>query len=256
MNVWSIAVGGESFAAHFFGRPGGVSEGPRQGLNLGRREEETPEALAENERRVITTLGVERLFLPKQVHGCAVQVVTEKPDRSVTRGEEADAVITDVADLAVGVLTADCVPVLIAERGGRAVAAAHAGWRGLVADVLGETVRAFARYGAGPGDLLAFVGPSIGPCCYEVGNDLAERFAASPWGRECVRTAGAEKPALDLPLAAVRRLGGLGLASRHIRVFRRCTACETAAFFSHRRDGAPTGRQLSAIRLSARGRAK
>jgi YfiH family protein len=164
--------------------------------------------------------------------------------------EEADAVVSVTPGVAACVSVADCVPVLLADPVGGAVAAIHAGWRGTAARAAAEGVRALAREGAEPGRLVAAVGPSIGPCCYEVSPELADRFGREI-GPEAVALGGGA-PRLDLWRANVRVLLDAGLAAERIEVVGRCTACERELFFSHRRDAGRTGRQVGFIAPLAR----
>jgi YfiH family protein len=159
---------------------------------------------------------------------------------------EADAVVSATRGVAACVAVADCVPLLLADRRGGAVAAVHAGWRGSLARIAARAVEALTREaGARPADLVAAVGPSIGPCCYEVAGDLADRFADA-FGGEVVRP-GAAAPRLDLWAANVLALRGAGLREGSIDLLGRCTACDAGLLFSHRRDRGRTGRQVGFV---------
>lgn len=224
----------------FSTRAGGASPPPWDALNLGGAVGDDPARVAENWRRLeaATGLGFARV---RQVHGAsAVRLDAPGPP-----GEEADAVVSVRAGVAACVAVADCVPVLLADPDGGAVAAVHAGWRGTLAGAAGEGVRALCREaGARPERLLAAIGPSIGPCCYEVSPELAGRFAAA-FGPAVVRPGAA--PRLDLQEANRAVLLAAGVRAERIERLGRCTACEPALFFSHRRDGARTGRQIAFI---------
>ncbi len=228
-----------AFPHGFTTRPGGVSPAPWDSLNLGGAVGDAAERVAENWRRLesATGLGFARV---RQVHGARVV----RADAPCAPAEEADAVVSLRPGVAACVSVADCVPVLIADPESGAVAAAHCGWRGTLARAAAEGVRALAREaGAPPDRLLAAIGPSIGPCCYEVSADLAERFRAELG--PVVRGDGA--PRLDLWAANRRVLEEAGLRPERIDVLGRCSACERDLFFSHRRDAGRTGRQMAFI---------
>jgi YfiH family protein len=227
------------FPHGFTTREGGVSPAPWDSLNLGGAVGDAPDRVEANWRRLEaeTGLGFARV---RQVHG--VRVV--RADAPGAPAEEADAVVSLRPGVAACVSVADCVPVLLADPATGAVAAVHAGWRGTLARAAAEGVRALAREaGAPPERLLAAVGPSIGPCCYEVSPELAERFRAGigPVVRE------GTAPRLDLWSANRRVLEQAGLRPERIDLLGRCTACERDLFFSHRRDAGRTGRQMAFI---------
>ncbi len=227
------------FPHGFTTRPGGVSPPPWDALNLGGAVGDAPERVAENWRRleVETGLGFARV---RQVHGAHAV----RADAPCAPAEEADAVVSLRPGVAACVSVADCVPVLLADPESGAVAAVHAGWRGTLARAAAEGVRALRREaGAPPERLLAAVGPSIGPCCYEVSPELAARFRAELG--PVVREDGHVR--LDLWDANRRVLEEAGLRPDRIEVLGRCTSCEPGVFFSHRRDAGRTGRQVAFI---------
>jgi YfiH family protein len=157
--------------------------------------------------------------------------------------QEADAVLSERPGLAACVAVADCVPVLLAREDGRAVAAVHAGWKGTLAGAAAAGLQALAATGAEAAAVRVVVGPSIGPCCYEVSEELAARFAAA-FGRAVV-VPGPRGPHLDLPAANELALRQLGVT--RVERLRRCTACEPERFFSHRRDAGRTGRMVAFV---------
>jgi purine-nucleoside/S-methyl-5'-thioadenosine phosphorylase / adenosine deaminase len=228
-----------AFPHGFTTRRGGVSPPPWDSLNLGGAVGDEPARVVENWRRLEAATGL--LFARvQQVHGARVVHL----DAASVPVEEADAVVSTEVGLAACVSVADCVPVLLADPGTGAVCAVHAGWRGTLARAAAAGVRALAEIaGAPPSRLLAVIGPSIGPCCYEVSADLAGRFRAE------LGSVGGEGPAprLDLWAANRRVLEAAGVAGDRIEVLGRCTACERDAFFSHRRDAGRTGRQMAFI---------
>jgi YfiH family protein len=179
---------------------------------------------------------------PRQVHGVAVHTVARPGD---AEGVEADAIVCRLPDVAVGVVTADCVPILLATAGGAAVAAVHAGWRGLCAGVVEAGVAALP---APP--VVAAVGPHVGPCCYEVDapvlEAVRERFGASP-PAGAVRPGRAGRAWLDLGVLVAAELARAGVATV-ARATAACTACDAERFHSYRRDGPRSGRLVHWVR--------
>jgi YfiH family protein len=179
--------------------------------------------------------------LARQVHGTVLARAPfgARPD--------ADAVWTAEPGTAVGVVTADCVPILLAHRDGRAVCAVHAGWRGTAARIAALTVSALARAtGAPPADFVAAIGPHIGPCCYEVD---APVLAAIP-ERSVFRPARAGHAMLDLYAANRLQLVGAGIPARAIERVGGCTACDSTRYVSYRRDSV-SGRMIHYVRTSS-----
>jgi YfiH family protein len=213
----------------FTTRVGGVSEGPYASLNLGRKTGDDVERVDENRRIACAEIGAdaERLALNYQVHSPTVHRA-----RAGARGEKGDGLWTDEAELPVLAMSADCLPLALvrANGGAPAVAVLHAGWRGLLAGVVEAGVAAL-----GGGSLAAAVGPAIGPCCYEVQDDVAVPFRAR-FGDAIVCDGK-----LDLWRAAEQALRDAGVAS--VERTDLCTSCHPELFFSHRRDGKPRGVQ-------------
>ncbi len=213
----------------FTTRAGGVSEGPYASLNLGRKTGDDVERVDENRRRACAEIGadVERLALNYQMHTALVHRA-----RPGARGEPGDGLWSDEPDLPILALSADCLPIALARSNGRApaVAVVHVGWRGLLAGMIESAVAAL-----GGGALAAAVGPAIGPCCYEVRDDVAGPFRAR-FGPGIV-----EAGRLDLWRAAEDALEGAGVTQ--VERVDLCTACHPELFFSHRRDGKPRGVQ-------------
>jgi YfiH family protein len=180
-----------------------------------------------------------RLVMLKQIHSDHI----ERVDGGRGYFGEGDALVTDRPGVLIGVRTADCVPILIADPEHRAVAAVHAGWRGTVEDIAAKAVsRLTNEYGSKPEDLHAALGPSIGPCCYEVGPEVAARFR--PWVSDL--TAG-KKTHLDLIEVNQRQLTQAGLNPANIYAGSPCTNCGPAELHSYRRDGPKAGRMIAAI---------
>ena len=237
----------ERFPHGFTTRSGGVSPAPWDAMNLGVAVGDDPARVAENWQRLGDGVRL-RFARVRQVHGDRVVLATEPHEPR----EDADAVASATPGVAACVSVADCVPVLLADPRSGAVAAVHAGWRGSLAGIAVRAVELLAeRFGADPAELLAAVGPSIGPCCYEVDPDLAARFGAA-FGA-AVANASPAQPRLDLWMANERALRSAGLRPGNVEVLGRCTACEPARFYSHRRDRGQTGRQVGFIapRLSS-----
>lgn len=228
------------FPHGFTTRQGGGSQAPFDSLNLGGGVGDDPARVATNWAIVERETGLSFARV-RQVHG-ARAVRLEAASKPVV---EADAVLSRTPGLAACVAVADCVPILLADPASGVVAAVHAGWRGTIAGVAREAVRALqAELGAAPSRLLATIGPAIGPCCYEVAPELAARFAAEI-GPGVVRAG--PTPALDLWAANAALLRAAGVPPDRIETLRRCTSCERELFFSHRRDVGRTGRQVAFI---------
>jgi YfiH family protein len=232
------------FLHGFSTRRGGASTGPYDSLNLGRNVGDEPEHVEQNHRRLADAIGYDpaRLFDASQVHGQTVLPLRgdERPEE--VRGLKADALLAREPGVAVAVRTADCVPVLIADPTTGAVVAVHAGWRGVVSGVVREAVGALDS--RDPRRLIAAVGPSIGPSCFEVGEDVATALAQVA-GDGIVIRRGPAKPHVDLWRAVEHQLRELGVKS--IDTLGACTVCEPERFFSHRRDGPASGRMLSVV---------
>lgn len=226
----------------FTTRAGGVSVGRFATLNLGTTWGDDPAASSENLRRVAATAGfaAEALCTVVQVHEAQVVAVT-KPER---RAQQADGLVT-AAPLPLGVLSADCVSLLLADGRGR-VGAAHAGWRGTVADMAGSVVAALVELGARREELRAALCPSIGPCCFVVGADVAARFRAV-LPDAVLPDAASGRSRVDLWAVNRALLQSAGLAAAHIDDSPPCTCCDAGSFFSYRRDGAGIGQHLAFI---------
>jgi YfiH family protein len=235
----------------FSTRRGGVSSGRYATLNVGGKWGDDPDNVAHNRRRLAAAGGFDltQLFTARQVHGARVALVVDGTVPERVAETEADVVATSVPGAVVGVYTADCVPILIADDDGR-VAAAHAGWRGTVKGVASAAVEALVSVGAHRERLRAALGPSICARCFEVGEEVADAFAAVTPGA-IIRAAG-QKPHVDLWAANVQLLVAAGVPPDAIDAAPPCTMCEPERFFSFRRDGGNIGQHLSFIVAQAR----
>jgi len=222
-------------------RRGGVSSGALESLNLGARVGDDPLHVEANRRILRDRIGARPLFLD-QVHGVGLA----RLDARSQDGIAADACTTVERGLACTVMVADCLPVLFTDAAGRRVAAAHAGWRGLAAGVLEQTVQAFQSEDEGEGEggaarVIAWLGPCIGPDAFEVGDEVLAAFEAiSPAARECFRPgARPGKWLADLAGLARQRLRAAGVGRLHGNDSSEawCTVNNPLRFFSHRRDG-------------------
>lgn len=248
------AVGAAAGIRHgFFTRLGGVSGGGYASLNCGLGSRDDPEAVAENRARVARFLDAGSLITAHQVHSATAVVV----DRPWTREERprADAIVTATPGIALGVLTADCAPVLFADPQARVVAVAHAGWRGAIGGVLEATLAAMEGLGARRERVEAAVGPCIMQPNYEVGPEFEQEFLArDPGSAPFFATPDADpqgRAHFDLPGYVLDRLKRAGLTPVDAAS---CTFSGTEDFFSYRRSQARKendyGRQISAIALT------
>jgi polyphenol oxidase len=221
-------------------RAGGVSEPPFDSFNLGDHVGDDPAAVAANRARLAKAigLGAHRVVWMNQVHGDRVAVVNEAP-RAVI--DDTDALVTSTARLALAVVTADCVPVLLADARAGVAAAVHAGRVGAARGVVTRAVEAMLTLGASPGDISVLLGPAVSGANYEVPEAMADEVEAALPGSRTTTAAGT--PGLDLRAGIACQLKDLGVTS--IDVDPRCTVAD-ASLFSHRR-GAPTGRLASLI---------
>jgi hypothetical protein len=258
----------------FSTRPGGVSfVYGGSALNLGWTKEDDPSAVAENRRRFVATVtnevGAEPAFALvgiRQVHSAKVHAI--RPEDGALDGKlatadgkavlEGDGLIADVPGVLIGVGTADCVPLLVADVRKRVVAAFHAGWRGTAGRIVEHGIEKMRQqYNSQPQDLVAAVGPSIGPCCYSVGDEVRTEFHsnflyANTLFWEDTRPEASGKIHLDLWEANRKQLQNAGLTEAQITVVGECTACSRDSqgarrYFSHRDEHGVAGRMLNVI---------
>lgn len=239
----------------FTTRKGGVSAPPYATLNMGFHTGDEAAAVAANRRRFLEALGIplENVIGAEQVHGGGVARVGKGERGRGARDRESaiagvDALVTADPGSLLLLCFADCLPVFLVDRRRRAVALAHAGWRGSVAGVSEATVAELGRLGVEASDLVAALGPCIKPCCYEVSPELARRFAAR-FGEEAVGRTGWGAPSIDLAEANRLSLLRLGIPEASIFVEQACTACRTDLYYSHRFEGGTTGRMAAVLAL-------
>ena len=227
-------------------RAGGSSVGPFASMNLGDRVGDDPASVAANRRRLAAATGASPVYL-RQVHGTRVVRVGAEDAANGAAVHEADASVTVEPGIACVVQAADCLPVLLAARNGRAVGAAHAGWRGLAAGVLDAAVAAVSDAAAcRRGDIVAWLGACIGPRAFEVGPDVLAAFGVAPEAaaEDRFRPLREGKWLANLPLLARDRLAAVGV--EEIDSVDACTVEDASRFFSFRRDGV-TGRMAAAV---------
>jgi hypothetical protein len=251
----SAALQSQNGVLHgFFTRQGGVSTGIYGSLNCGLGSKDDPGSVAENRARVAEMLGTkpDLLLTLFQVHS-AKAIVAKKPWEP-NAAPEADAIVTNVPGLAIGVLTADCAPILFCDAEARVIGAAHAGWRGALSGIVESTLEAMIGLGAAPERIAATIGPAISQKAYEVGADYVERFLAVDPGAGPFFAIDADsgEPHFDLTFYVAERLAKAGITA--ITDLGLCTYCDESRLFSYRRSqhhGEPDyGRQISAILLA------
>lgn len=241
----------------FSTRVGGVSEGMWAGLNLGVSRGDDPDHVRENCRRFFAAIGADggKLARSNQVHGDNVRVITSadcETDICEKVEYEADALITAIPGVALMVTVADCVPILLYDPVRRVIAAVHSGWRGTAKGVVTRTVeRMVDVYGCCPRDILAAIGPSIGPEHFETHEDVpnAMMAALATQALQHIQIKENGKFSVDLKGLNRLRLEQAGLESDHIAVSTECTACNSDRYWSHRKSGNERGAMAAAIQL-------
>lgn len=257
----------------FSTRPGGVSTlGGKKELNLGFTDWDARENVLQNRKKLLAALGAEKMRLVplRQIHSDIIHIFDSAP-AEVPSG---DASITRTPGLLLAVQTADCIPILLADRKRRVVAAIHSGWRGTLKRIVAKTIgRMQMGFGTRPADVIAVLGPGIGRCCYEVGPEVVKQFAGQfaearewfdgpydqlatgeeqnplPWLAMAPPGHEPPPPRVQLDLIAANRaiLAESGVRPSHIFASELCTACRTDLLFSYRREGLRTGRLMAVI---------
>ena len=244
----SELLGANGFAHAFFTRRGGVSSGPFSSLNQSLVVGDRAEDVAENRRRAAAALGIEAeaILVPHQVHGRGVIVAPARARASEVETLAADAIVSDGPGMACAVRTADCVPLLFADRETRRVAAVHAGWRGVVQGVARAALESMLERGSRPEHVLVAIGPHISLHAFEVGAEVAAELERASTARTVIARSDG-KPHADLRAILAAQLEARGVPARNIEALPGCTFSDAVSFFSYRRDGRHSGRQLSAI---------
>jgi YfiH family protein len=243
--------------AAFFGRAGGVSQGPYRSLNFAANCGDLPQAVAANWQRLHEFLHpISEVVKLRQVHGNQVHVVSPDAALYASNGIQGqalrgDGLVTTRTGVALAILTADCVPILLYEPRCPAIGALHAGWRGTLGNIAREGVRALVALGACPHRIQAALGPAIGRCCFEIDQELGERFAAQvPAALPHLQPGRLGKAYLDLKGLIRNQLVEAGLSPNAILEFGPCTKCASSRYFSRRAArGGPTGLQGSFIAM-------
>ncbi len=251
----------EKRVTHFIsGKSGGVSMGPCSSLNLGFNTEDLPENVLLNRRILAENLGIHphQFVFARQAHTGTIALIEqahsgmgfENPDSAIP---DTDAMVTNVPGVCLIVLVADCVPVIFYDPVKHVAAVAHAGWRGTLKEISRLTIQTMrSQYDCLPSDILCGIGPSIGPCCYEVGEEVIQAGASLPFNtkgylRES-ETAG--KAVFDLWAANRIQLLEAGLKEEHIEISCQCTKCNADTWFSSRAGKGNTGRFAAGICLA------
>ena len=243
--VRSPVIPEDGFTHGFPERTGGVSTGPRASLNLGVRWGDDADNVAVNRRRLAEHAGYDpaQLQVTRHVHGTDVWAVGEPLDDDA----RFDGLVCDRVGPVLGAFAADCIPLLFAEPEARVAGAAHAGWRGTVAGIARNVVARMQQLGARADRIRVALGPSIGPCCFEVGPEVVAAFRAAFGELPDMVVAGPRKDHVDLRVATRAVLEGAGVRPEHIDDRPPCTRCEPERFFSYRRDGREGGVHMGFI---------
>jgi YfiH family protein len=238
----------------FTTRHEGVSRTPYNSLNLGMNTLDKPHNVEGNRSLLARAFGLNQdmLVTARQVHGSDILVIDEpNEDYSHFLGVESDAVITNQVGVMIGICVADCVPILLCDPVNRVVAAVHAGWQGTAAQLASKVVAGMkSQFGCDPKMLQAAIGPSIGKCCYEVDAPVRQAFTQNgmAWNSFTEQT-GEGNWRLDMAAANRELLLLAGVPASSIQTSDMCVSCQRELFFSYRRDGGETGRQMGFIML-------
>ena len=225
-------------------RVGGVSHAPYASLNLAEHVGDAPRAVATNRKILFQQTGLKNVRYCRQVHGNCVIGVDDTTEVSLENLPEADALISACRGIALGIYTADCVPIFILDIETPAIGIAHAGWRGTFARIAVNTLTQMkARFGTVVENCRIHLGPSIQKCCYTVSTELLTQFA------ERFGSTVRDGTNLSLQAANAHQLIETGLPATSISISPLCTACRTDLFYSHRAENGQTGRMLSYIQL-------
>jgi YfiH family protein len=238
---------------HFISaRTGGHSSAPYDSLNLSFNVGDNHQKVLKNRQLLAGALGISpaSLTTAKQIHGSHVKIVSESLLGKDSTGcqdpiDEADAMVTDVPNVCLMILLADCVPIVLYDPTKRVVGVAHAGWKGTLQAIAKKTVEVFqGSFGCSPEDIIAGIGPSIGPCCYEVGSEVVFQVEhALGTKKDYVRNESSHtKGYLDLWTANLKQLVQAGISEKNIEIAQICTHDHPSLFFSYRHEKGKTGR--------------
>lgn len=238
-------------------REDGYSTGAYSSFNANHYCGDDPDAVNKNRELLVKELGIrhESLIIPHQTHGKKVLLIDKEfmtlaPAEKAFRLEGIDALITALPDICIAVSTADCVPILLYDKGNNVVAAIHAGWRGTVSRIINETIALMEKnYQTDPANIHACIGPSISAKAFEVGDEVYEAFATAGFPMEQIAHRETEKWHIDLWKANCLELENNGTPTRNIQITGICTHGNAERFFSARRLGIHSGRILSGISL-------
>jgi YfiH family protein len=243
---------------HFIsGRHGGCSQPPFNGLNLGFGTDDTPENVLENRYILAESIGtpLDWFVFPRQTHTANIAVVDIKNRGIGSKTRESainntDALITNQKNILITVQVADCVPVLLLDTENGVIAAIHAGWRGTVQEITKKTVLKMAdHFRSKPENIIAGIGPSIGSCCYEIGQEVYDSFLAIDSTNSDLFTTKGSSKHLNLWEANKKQLMQLGVTDKNVEIAGLCTQCNHEHFFSSRHGNGNTGRFAAGIML-------
>lgn len=251
----ATALSACDFLCHAFcTRRGGISEGNFFSLNFSSQEGDSIDYVRQNWKILATAfnIDVEQFFVVNQVHGDRILII----DRTVRdlishQPLQYDAIITDLPGVAIGIKTADCVPIFFVDKVKHIIGVAHAGWKGTALNISAKVVDTFVeKFSCNGDDIITAIGPAIGPCCYQV-DELVYNAMGPHENREhffcpCCQEG---RWLLDLPLANKLQIAGKGIPQTNIYTTDYCTSCNTGIFYSHRGEGGKTGRQINFIML-------
>jgi len=240
-----------SFLTHAFcTRQGGTSGEDYASFNMSFGQGDEESNVLQNWERLAAAFDIPlaQFLVVNQVHGDDIFVIQQQGEYFTSRAQlDYDAIVTSRTNLAIGIKTADCVPIFIVDKVQKIIAVIHAGWRGSALGISVKVIHLLQdQYGSLPQDILAAIGPAIGLCCYEVDAVTADAFAAYEDKDYFLFSVKAkEKWMLDLPEANRRQLLSCGIPVKNIEVSDLCTSCNKDLFFSHRASGGVTGRQIN-----------
>ncbi|MDY6268825.1 MAG: peptidoglycan editing factor PgeF [Selenomonadaceae bacterium] len=260
-NLWhgKFSIFPEDVAVHAIStRLGGGSKAPYDSLDLALHVGDNAADVCENRRLFAARLGLDadRIVTPEQVHGDDIAVVTETDAGRGAKDyadciQATDALITNTPNLPLMLCFADCTPIVFLDPERRAAGIAHGGWKGTVASIAEKTLQRMEdAFGTAPKDVLVGIGPAIGPCCYEVGDEVAAKFrTAFPYADECLLKEQDGHIHLDLWEANRQQMLRAGVPEENIQVAGECTCCRHKWYYSYRADGGKTGRIAAMIAL-------